>query len=125
MQIAETENTERAENLTAMARRSDKIERTPIAMAMTRLLGGGKIASQWQNRMPVTKSKRETKLGQNRKKKSNAVANEMKMKQRLKCWKMKSGNRKTKLEAIKKSKTKYENEIRNKGEQSSLPVEVS
>ena len=119
MQIAEIENTERAENLTAMARRSDKIELTLIAMAMAWLLGGG----QWQNRTPVTKSKRETKLGKNRKKKSNAVANQMKTKQRLKCWKMKSGDRKTKLEAIEKSKTKYENEIGSKGEQ--LHVEVS
>ena len=100
MQIVETENTERAKNLTAMARLfgSDKIERTPIAMGMARLLGGGKIACQWQNRMLVTKSKRETKLGQNRKKKSNIVTNEMKTKQRLKCWKMKSGDRKRKIE---------------------------
>jgi len=72
----------------------------------------------------VTKSERETKLRKNRKKKSNAIANEMKTKQRLRCWKMKSGDRKKKIER-RNREIKYENEIGSKGEQSSLPVEVS
>jgi len=65
-------------------------------VAMARLLSSGKIEHtmiQWlwhsylavAKSHAVTKSKRETKLGKNRKQKPNAVANEMKMKPRLKC----------------------------------------
>jgi len=43
----------------------------------------------------------------------------MKTKSRLKCWKMKSGDRKRKIER-RNREMKYENEIGSKGEQSSL-----